>query len=305
MDGLIGGVQRFSTEDGPGIRTTVFFTGCPLKCQWCHNPELIGFNPQVLYTEQKCLKCRGCAQACPLHAISFHEDTLKIDREVCTGCGKCVEECCTEALKLSGEFKDIKNLTKLLSKDKGFYNETGGGITLSGGEVCRQADYAYALMQACIAEKMDVAIDTCGYCKTEDLLKLCENAQIVLYDIKCMDEEKHKELTAVSNELILSNLKALCEQPSIREKIMVRLPLIHNVNDTEENLTAVCRLLNEHGIKRVEGLPYHSLGISKSRKLNQESIEFDTPPDDYIDKIVELFKSHSLMITIMGRDKKD
>lgn len=304
MDGLIGGVQRFSTEDGPGIRTTVFFTGCPLKCQWCHNPELINHKAQVLYTKQKCLKCGGCVQACPRHAISLQEETVKIDRQACSGCGECVKECCTEALKLSGEYKEIEELTALLLKDKGFYSKTDGGITLSGGEVCRQADYASEIMKSCISKKLNVAIDTCGYCDIADLMRLAEDAQVILYDIKHMDDEKHRELTAVGNELILNNLKVLCRQPVIRSKIRIRIPLIHNVNDTIESLTEVCKLMKELGLEQVEGLPYHSLGTSKSRKIEQTPIEFQTPPDEHIDKIIKLFESHSLEIHIMGRDKK-
>jgi len=151
-------------------------------------------------------------------------------------------------------------------------------------------------------KKLNVAIDTCGYCKYEDLIKLCENAQVILYDIKHMDDEKHRELTAVGNELIHSNLRALCQQSSIRNKICIRIPLIHNVNDTIENLTEVCKMMNVLGLKRVDGLPYHSLGTSKSRKIEQQPVEFQTPPDEHIDKIIELFKSYCLKINIMGRD---
>ncbi|MFV0363024.1 MAG: glycyl-radical enzyme activating protein [Suipraeoptans sp.] len=301
MDGLIGGIQRFSTEDGPGIRTTVFFTGCPLVCQWCHNPELISHKPQVLFSEQKCLKCGGCVQACPHHAITLDDNGLKIDRQVCRGCGRCIDECCSEAIKLSGEYKPVRNLTDLLLKDKSFYSKTDGGITLSGGEVCCQADYAYQIMQSCLNKKQKVAIDTCGYCKYEDLIKLAEPAQVILYDIKHMDSICHKKLTGVGNELIIANLKALCQRSDIRGKIWIRLPLIHDINDTMENLQAVCKLMNELGLHRVDGLPYHSLGMGKSRKIEREQIEFKAPSEEYLDKIIELFRSHSLDINIMGR----
>lgn len=305
IEELLGGIQRFSTEDGPGIRTTVFFKGCPLNCQWCHNPELISSKPDLMYSKQKCIQCEGCVNACPLHALRLQANEIEIEREVCVSCGKCVENCYTAALRFSGESKEDDELVELLAKDKGFYKETGGGVTFSGGEVTSQADYAYRILQRCNDKKIGVAIDTYGYCREEQLIKLCKSAEIILFDIKCMDDENHKQLTGVSNQLILDNLKKLCELPGIKEKIIIRLPLIHPVNDTKEDLIKVCNLLNQLGLEKVDGLPYHSLGTAKSRKLGEVPIEFETPPDAYLDEIVALFKRFGLSIRIMGRDEKE
>ena len=309
---LIGGIQRFSTEDGPGIRTTVFFKGCPLKCLWCHNPELLNSTADIIYSNQKCIKCGECVANCCTKALRFtgknasDDDLLKIlihSNQKCTKCGRCVANCCTEALRFTGKNMSDDDLLKILMKDKGFYNETGGGVTFSGGEVTSQADYAYRLLRKCNEKKLSVAIDTCGYCDIENLMKLCKFAEVVLFDIKCVDEHKHKKLTNVSNQLILQNLNRLCEIPEIKEKIIIRLPLIHNINDTEKDLTEVCRLLIALGLTKVDGLPYHSLGISKSRNLNEEYHEFETPPDTHIDKIIELFNKFNIKINIMGREK--
>lgn len=300
---LIGGIQRFSTEDGPGIRTTVFFNGCPLSCKWCHNPELMDFRPTLLYTGNKCIHCGECVAICPEHAVSITSEGLRIDRDLCKRCGKCAENCCTEALRLSGESWSDEDLIEQLKKDKGFYRETGGGVTFSGGEVTSQANYAYRLLEMCRHEAMDVAIDTCGYCDREKLLRLCKDAATILYDIKSMDDEKHMRLTGVSNRLILDNLRALSQSAENRGKIILRLPLIHGVNDGEEDMKAVCHMMNQLGLKRADGLPYHSLGIAKARNSGKEALEFETPPDDHIDRIVQWFQEENLEIRIMGRDK--
>lgn len=299
---LIGGIQRFSTEDGPGIRTTLFFKGCPLGCKWCHNPELISSQKEILYYEQKCIKCGGCAAACPHHVITFEHNEVNIDRENCRHCATCTSHCFTGALKMAGEEKENGQLIKTLLSDKTFYEQTGGGVTLSGGEVTFQADYAHELEEILVKKGIDIAIDTCGHCKYENLEKLCKDANHILFDIKCFNSQKHKELTGVNNELIIDNLRKLAEDADLKSKIIIRMPLIHLANDSLEEINQIGELLNEIGLDVVNLIPYHELGTGKAKSMGLTQDIYTTPSDEHLDEMVKSLAKRGLHVTVMGRE---
>lgn len=299
----LGGIQRFSTEDGPGIRTTLFFKGCPLNCKWCHNPELISKEYEILYSPKRCISCGMCAKICPQKAVSMaKEDGVAIDREKCVHCGKCASVCCSEALRAAGEQREMGELIHLLCRDRDFYDNTDGGVTLSGGEVLFQPRYACEVMRECMKNGLKVAIDTCGFGEREDIMEICKDAQTVLFDIKTMYDEKHRELTGVGTDVIHANLRALAAEGGIAHKIIIRMPLIHDVNDQVDDLELTCKFMKELGLKKVNLLPYHGMGTSKTRSMGGVADEFETPSDEHLDRARKLFRSYDLDVMIMGQD---
>lgn len=274
QSGSVFNIQKFSIHDGPGIRTTVFLKGCPLRCKWCHNPEGLSPKPEVEYEPTKCIGCGACAAICPrgCHTLSETEGHGYV-RDDCTRCGECIEHCVAGSLKLVGTEHTVEEVIRKVMADKIFYDTSGGGMTLSGGEPFFQPDFALALLKAAKEAGLNTAVETSGFCKTETILEAAPFVDLFLFDYKATGEELHKELTGVPQELILSNLQAISDAGV---KIMLRCPIIPTANDTDEHFAAIAELAEKtEGVQRVELEPYHPLGTGKAPKIGKTQ-EFAT-----------------------------
>lgn len=266
--GIIFNIQRFSVHDGPGIRTIVFLKGCPLRCQWCANPESQARKPVLTFNASNCIGCRECEGACPLGAISFGAgDHPIIDRNLCDGCGLCVAACCTGALRFEGYWTTVAEVLKEVEKDEAFYKNSGGGITLSGGEALLQAGFAYALLAAGKEEGLHTAVETTGMTRPEILLKIAEKTDIFLYDVKHYDSVKHQAYTGAHNPQILANLRLLVQSGA---QVVARIPVIPGFNDSLEDAAQFGQLLKEMGVAEVHLLPFHQMGRHKYDLLEME-----------------------------------
>ncbi|MEJ2293951.1 MAG: glycyl-radical enzyme activating protein [Candidatus Lokiarchaeota archaeon] len=271
---LLFEIQKMSTEDGPGIRTTVFFKQCPLRCIWCHNPESILKQPQIEWFEHKCIGCKTCIKTCKLKALHFEPDGLHIDRETCTGCGECSDECPSTALHLFGEWWELEVLYHEIQKDKVFYTQSKGGITVSGGEPTIQSDFILELIKKCKENDISTALDTCGYASRKIYEKLLPFVDLILLDIKEIDSDKHKEFTGVSNELILENAVFLSNYVKENNKnLWIRTPIIPNFTATEENIRGIGEFIvnSLNNIpERWDLLSFNNLCSSKYQRLDMD-----------------------------------
>ena len=292
-------IQKYSIHDGPGIRTTVFFKGCPLNCLWCHNPESQNPSPEIMFFEERCTGCGSCVKVCTSKAIKFIGGSPVIDTCKCNLCGKCSDLCLSNARELVGKDITVKHLMSEIVKDEVFYEESNGGVTFSGGEPLMYADYLVNVLKFCKDKNIHTTIDTSGYATFEQFEKIIDKVDLILFDIKHMNNEKHLEYTGVSNTVILENLKVLSERGS---NIYIRMPIIAGINDDDENIDKAVDFLSKLNIIQVNLLPYHKMGMDKYRRLNMQyklSGE-ETPTEEVMNQIAEKFKKAGIKIKIGG-----
>lgn len=288
-------VKRFAVHDGPGIRTTIFLKGCPLKCLWCHNPEGILGKPQLSFYEHKCINCGECIKVCPTNAHSFSRDIHMFDYSKCRACGECEKVCLGDALKLYGKEFSVEEAVSAVLEDKDFFGETGG-VTLSGGEPMLQVGFVSQFLTAVKKHNIHTAIDTSGCVPWEYYEQIVDTTDLFLYDVKHMDSNIHRSLTGKGNERILENLRKLSER---RKRIEIRIPLIPGCNDTIENLTKVGEFLSTLCIEKVRVLPYHSMARIKYKALNMEDTmpNVMSPTDDQVQSAIEVLRRWGLNVT--------
>ena len=296
--------QKYNMYDGPGVRTLVFFKGCPLRCKWCSNPEGLERKYQIMFKPTTCVSCGSCVPVCPqkIHSISSTGEHI-IDRSIdCIGCGQCVEVCVPDALKVAGQQVPVSELLEYIEQDRAFYDQSGGGVTLGGGEVTSQPEAAINLLQACKQEGLHTAIETCGYTKKETILRFAEYVDLFLFDLKHIDPDRHFELTGVRNEMILENLEELIMK---RNHVKVRMPMLKGINDSEAEIRGVIEVLKPfREFKNFEGidlLPYHKLGVNKYVQLGMDyPIKGDPSLDDAdLDRIEGWIREYDFPVSVI------
>ncbi len=298
--GEIFDIKKYAIHDGPGIRTTVFFKGCPLSCGWCHNPESIKKETQRLYRADRCIGCKECIQACPHDALQDVSDKLKWSPADCRYCQTCARVCPTEAVAFVGKTMTVEAVMAEITRDTLFYDQSRGGVTVSGGEPFMQPSFLMELLDACGALELHRTVDTSGHVDTETLLNAVARTELFLYDLKHMDAEKHLAYTGVSNQKILSNLKQLSRHGA---DIIIRLPLIPGVNCDDENIDRTGAFVSTlPGVRRVNLLPYHGAAATKYQHLglNSPSTRFERPCADRLASIVTRLSDFNLDVKIGG-----
>lgn len=269
MEGKIFDIQRFCVHDGPGIRTVVFFKGCPLKCIWCHNPESQKRNKSLAFYSHKCISCGACSAACPNGCHSFVDQQHALNRDGCILCGKCASACSVGAIELLGRRATVEELLSEVMRDSLFYKNSGGGLTVSGGEPLLQSEFLFELLKSAKAQGIHTCVETCGFADSETVTKIAKYTDIFLYDVKESDDDRHKELTGVPFSPILENLMLL---NSLGAKIILRCPLIPDVNTREEHIANIAQIASSlDNLLEINVMAYHLLGNDKYDALDMDN----------------------------------
>lgn len=297
IKGTIFNIQKFCIHDGDGIRTNVFLKGCPLRCIWCHNPEGLERERNVSFFAERCTGCGRCLAKCPGRTID-ETGKLHIDRSKCTLCGSCVEACLNKVNEIMGYDISVEEVFADVMKDKMFYDTTGGGMTVSGGEPSYQSEFTLTLLRMGKEAGIGIAVETCGIGKREFYEEAADLGTTFLFDLKCMDTYKHKALTGVANDHIIDNLLYLFERGA---DVRIRMPMIPGCNDSDDDIRNLCNFLKEHegSYKYAEIMPYHTLGVGKSEHLGREvGFRAENASDADIARWVALFERENVKVKV-------
>ena len=298
--GTLFDLRRYSIHDGPGIRTAVFFKGCPLRCAWCHNPESQSPRPELILRPNRCIACQACREACPHGAISQQDGRLVTERNLCQVCGKCTEVCYAEARQIVGQSYTVEQVLSIVQSDRDFYAQSGGGVTFGGGEPLLQWQFLLALLQASHQAGLHTALDTCGYARWENLERVRHEVDLFLYDLKIMDSARHRQYTGVPNQRILANLRQLS---ALGHPIYLRVPIIPGINDDDGNLGAIGRLAASlSSVQRIDLLAYHSTAETKYSGLGRPYTlgKLASPPPERMQTLAAFFQKYDLPVSVGG-----
>ncbi len=301
--GLVFDIDRFASHDGPGIRTAIFLKGCPLRCVWCHSPESQRSHPEILYQGERCTACGLCMDVCPENALTQGESQGRaiavLDRTRCTACGRCVDVCYPGALRMAGTPVTVGEVIAEVKKDRPFFQSSGGGVTLSGGEPAMQPRFAYNFLLACTQQGIHTAMETSGYARWEVMSSLAGVTDLLLYDIKFMDADRHQRYTGVPNERILANLKGLAAQG---HTIQVRVPCIPGINDDAEQIGAIARFVAGLAVERLALLPYNAAAGAKYQWVGRPYTLSDreTQTEEEMASLAEIARKEGLQVQVGG-----